>query len=175
MSRNRIALLALCLASTAASAQSGHFGTFDPRSGRFAAAFAAEPARAADTLALSAPAAWVAISRAYERLGIPLTVVDSESHVIGALRATQRRAIAGERLSRLLDCGLGSYGPNADRYTVQLTALSGVQALSDGRSVVETRVSGIASPNGLSSSVNCASTGALEDRVSTELRAARTP
>lgn len=166
-----LALLLLLAAAPAASAQSGNYGTYDPRTGRFGAAFPSDPGRPADTLAVSQQAVWLALSTVYQKLGIPLSVVDTGSHVLGALRVTQRRPVGGERLSRLLECGTGSFGPNAERYTVQLTVLSSVQALPDGRTTVDTRVAGTASPNGLNSSVSCASTGVLEDRITAELRA----
>jgi hypothetical protein len=168
-------LLLSCLATApAAWAQSGNYGTYDPRTGQFGAAFPNDAGRPADTLAVTQAQAWAAVSAVYAKLGIPLSVVDSGTHVLGALRVTQRRPLAGERLSRLLECGTGSFGPNAERYTVQLTVLSSVQPLPDGRTTVDTRVAGAASPNGLSSSVSCASTGVLEDRITAELHAAAT-
>jgi hypothetical protein len=160
-----------------ARAQAGRAqaGVFDPRTGRFAYAFPAEAERAADTVAAPVPRVWEARHSIYVTLGIPVTLVDSASHVIGAVRATQRRLVANRRLSALLECGMGSYGPNADRYTVQLSALSAVRELPDGRSVVDSRVGGVAAPNGVNSSVNCGSTGVLEDVIAEELRKVAKP
>jgi hypothetical protein len=144
-------------------------GPFDQRSGRYAVAHADAP-RPLDTLAVSSDRAWAALSGVYSDLGIPLSVIDTEVHVLGALRVQVRRPVAGERMSHTLECGSGAFGPNADRYTVALTVLSNVAPLPDGRSVVDTRVGGTASPNGLNSSVGCASSGALEDKITSELR-----
>lgn len=162
-----IALLAP-VASAQRAGESG--GPLDSKSGRFQGTFASGPARPADTLALSAAAAWVAVSRAYEELGIPISVVDTETHVIGALRVLQRRPIVGERLSRVLECGTGSYGPNAERYAVKITVLTAVVALDATHAIVDTRVGGVAAPNGLSSSVTCTSTGVLEEKFASHLR-----
>jgi hypothetical protein len=137
-------------------------GPFDPRSGRFAMG---DPARGPDTLAVSSDKAWAALNQVYSQLGISLTVVDTQMRVIGSLRGLQRRPVAGERLSRVVECGTGQYGPNADRYSVQLTVLTHVRAINDKQSVIDSRVGGNASPNGLSSTVNCASTGVLEEKV----------
>src|SRR3954468_6756644 len=128
-----LALGAALLASALPAAAQGaaRAGPFDPQSGRFASAIPSEPPRAPDTVSASPAKVWVAINQAYVELGIPVTVVDTETKVVGALRATQRRLVAGERLSRILECGSGAYGPNADRYTVQLTSLSSVSAAGD--------------------------------------------
>lgn len=161
----------LCLlVAPAAVAQSGRYGPFDPKSGRFGGAIPNEPAHAPDTLSMTQQKAWEALPALFAKLGVAISVVDTESHVLGALRVPQRRMVAGERLSRLLECGTGSFGPNADRYSVNLTVLVSVQSLPDGQAVIETRVGGVAAPNGLNSSVNCASTGVLEDRITAELR-----
>ena len=155
-----------------AAAQGGRAdaGVFDPRTGRFAFAFPQGLDRAADTVAAPLPRVWAALTRVYADQGIPVTIVDTASHALGAIRATQRRPVAGRRLSTVLECGTGAYGPNAERYTVQLTVLSAVRGLPDGRSVVDSRVGGVAAPNGLNSSVNCESTGVLEDLIAQELR-----
>ena len=70
----------------------------------------------------------------------------------------------------ILECGTGNYGPNAERYTVQLTVLSGVRSLDAGHSTIESRVVGIASQNGLSSSVKCGTNGMLEEKIVNTLR-----
>ncbi len=138
---------------------------FDSGDGCFALSLAAyEPARVPDTLAAPAAKVWNALNQVYGELGVPVTVVDTETRVVGAIRATQRRPVGGERLSRILECGSGPYGPNAEHYTVQLTVLSAVQSVGD-KTTIDTRVGGSASPNGLNSSVNCGSTGALEEKI----------
>lgn len=81
-----------------------------------------------------------------------------------------RRPIAGQRLSLLLECGTGSFGPNAERYSVQLTLVARAKAIDSTRTEVTTRVRGDASPNGLSTSVNCASSGRLEEQFAELLR-----
>jgi len=106
----------------------------------------------------------------FEAIGVPLSVVDSGTKVMGALRVPVRRPIGGQRLSLLLECGTGSYGPNAERYSVQLTLLAAVRAVDAGHAEVQTRVEGNASPNGLSTVVKCMSTGRLEDRFTEQLK-----
>jgi hypothetical protein len=64
-------------------------------------------------------------------------------------------------------------GPNADYYEVHLTVLSGVRAADSTASTISTRVSAWAVPNGLTSSVRCASTGRLEERIAVAMRLRR--
>lgn len=161
-----LALVAALAAPPPAWAQRGAEASsiFDPRSGRFTGKLE-DAARVPDTIAVGAAKVWSLLPGIYEELGVPLTVVDSANQVLGAIRVTTRHPVGGMRLSMILECGTGNYGPNAERYTVQLTLLSGVHPLDDTHSTVETRVSGSASPNGLSSSVKCGSNGMLEEKV----------
>jgi hypothetical protein len=145
-------------------------GAIDAKSGRFASIVAGEPARAPDTVAVSDARAFAALPAVFEALPVPLSVVDSSSKVMGALRVLVRRPIGGQRLSLLLECGTGNYGPNAERYTVQLTLLAFVRPVDATHSEVQTRVEGTASPNGLSTTVRCSSTGRLEERFAELLR-----
>lgn len=160
------ALLLVSASAARATAQGGtRSGPFDLRTGRFGSAVSPDPARPADSLAVPSARAWTALGQVYEGLGIKLTVIDTEAHVVGVLRGVQRRPVGDLRLSRVLECGSGQYGPNAERYTVQLTALSQVIALTDTTVAVDTRVGGVAAQNGVNSSVGCASTGELEERI----------
>ena len=166
-------LMAMSALATSASAQgAARVGPFDPRAGRFSSVISSDPARAPDTLAVKSELVWAALIQVYGDLGIPLTVADTQNHVIGALRVAQNKPVGGQRLSRLLECGMSSYGPNADRYSVQLTALSSVQSLGEKVTVIDTRVSGIASPNGVNSPVGCASSGVLEERMTAMVKKA---
>jgi hypothetical protein len=100
-------------------------GTFDPKTGRFGRTFGALQ-RAPDSLAVASGRVWAALVVVYSELDIPLSVADSTTHVIGAVYLSRRRPVGGQRLSRILACGDGTFGPNADHYEVQLTALSAV-------------------------------------------------
>jgi hypothetical protein len=165
--------LALVAMTTTASAQgAARVGPFDPRSGRFGGVINTDAARPPDTLAVSSDKVWAALIQVYADLGIPLTVADTESHVIGALRVVHRKPIGGQRLSRLLECGESAYGPNAERYSVQLTSLSAVQAVGAKMTTIDTRVGATATANGQSAGVACASSGVLEEKVTAMLRKA---
>jgi hypothetical protein len=162
----------LALGATRAGAQrageSG--GAIDSKSGRFLGEFSRVPARPPDTLAVSEERAFAALPAVFTALAVPLTVVDSSAKAMGAVRVLVRRPISGQRLSMLLECGTGNYGPNAERYSVQLTLVARAKAIDSTHTEVLTMVRGDAAPNGLSTSVACASTGRLEDRFAELLR-----
>jgi hypothetical protein len=121
---------------------------------------------------VSPPELWRAIALAYADLGIPLAAYDSTQMYIGnpGLAITNGR-LQRERMSRYLNCGSDAMlGALADRYDVRLVVVSRVRA-DPGGSVLETQVSGTAAQRGVSGiSVNCASTGTLEDRLANAAR-----
>ena len=161
----------LASAATGARAQSSHsFGVFDAKSGRFAPFFSDQSRRPPDTLALSSARAWTALTLVYEQFGIALTIADTESHVLGAIRVTQHRLVGGQRLSRILECGTGQFGPNADRYSVQLSALSAVEQIDSLHVAITTRVGGDASQNASTAHVACSTTRVLEERIADEMK-----
>jgi hypothetical protein len=118
------------------------------------------------------PELWRAIALAYADLGIPLAAFDSTQMYIGnpGLAITNGR-LQRERMSRYLNCGSDAMlGPLADRYDVRLNVVSRVRP-AQGGSMLETQVSGDASQRGVSGiSVNCASTGVLEERLANAAR-----
>lgn len=117
-------------------------------------------------------AAWQRVGRAYTSLKLPITVVDTARHVIGAQNARVRNQLAGDRVSRWLSCGVTLSGsPRADSYTVLLTVLTQVRASGSG-SVARSVVAGYAQPSdGSTNAVPCSSTGELEQRLHEALSA----
>jgi hypothetical protein len=145
-------------------------GAIDSKSGRFLNEFSGVPAHAPDTLAVSDARVFAALPAVFAALAVPLTVVDSSAKAMGAVRVLVRRPIAGQRLSLLLECGTGTYGPNAERYSVQLTLVARARAIDSSHAEVLTMARGDAAPNGLSTSVGCASSGRLEEKFVELLR-----
>lgn len=115
---------------------------------------------------------WPKLGVAYSALSIPITTSDTVDHIFGATRASVSAHLGKRPISYALDCGQSAYGaPLANSYRVSLTALTRVTASAEG-SKVTTTVSGFAQdPNVSSSSVQCASTGALESDIQHALTA----
>jgi hypothetical protein len=108
--------------------------------------------------------AWSALHDAYASLGIA-----AESDSAGMLARTARfvapRRLAGQPLSALLNCGFTAMGsPIADTYRVSMQ-LQTVVRPRENASQLETRLSANAQEPSNGSSVECASTGALEVRL----------
>lgn len=115
--------------------------------------------------------AWARITRAYDVLKIPITDNDAARHLVGARRALVRDRLAGERMSRWFSCGETAMGtPRADSYAVYVTALTQLVPAAGGSGyVARTVVSAFANAvDASSNSVQCTSTGALEQKLSDE-------
>lgn len=168
-----VAALVLVATACASSQQTPdpmiQYTGFDAKSGRFTVGAGGAGVRPADPLLMDVDRAWALLPKAYESLGLPLTLSDPAAKVLGMQNVVIHKPIGGERLSRLLDCGVDVNGPNADYYEVHLTVVSGLEKTDSAGSLLRTRVAAWAAPTGLSSSVRCASTGRLEERIATAM------
>jgi hypothetical protein len=169
--RPSIVLASLSLAACASAGPSTGGATRETRieSPKWSMDVRTTQGAAAPAQALSATPAetWRAVAAAYKELGIPLTVADSATHVIGARNVPVRRQLADERISHWLDCGTGAMGlKNADAYSVSLSAMTTVTAQAPGSTAVQTVIEASAAGDGSSEGrVRCASTGQLERRI----------
>lgn len=111
---------------------------------------------------------WAVLPQIYEELGVPLAVHDPIGKRIGNSSFRVRR-VGGTKLSRYLRCG-GSgptATPNADRYQVTMSLTTRINDADEGGTGIMTVVGATARPRDVGgSSVNCASTGRLEERIS---------
>lgn len=124
---------------------------------------------AAATFAASPEAVWAALPGAYEELGLEVGTVDVENRVFGARRLRVRSKLAGESLSRFVNCGNEPFGgATADAQPLELSVLSTLRPGAGG-TVVETRVGGVARRPASGSSSECRSTGVLEGRIATAI------
>lgn len=138
---------------------------FDSRSGRFSVGAGERDGRPGDPLLMDVKKAWATLPQAYASVGLTPNVVDPAAMIVGVQGLVVHKPIGGERLSRLLDCGVDVTGPNADYYEIHLTVMTGVRAADDGTSTVSTRIAAWAAANGQSSNVRCGSTGRLEEKI----------
>ncbi len=107
--------------------------------------------------------AWSRLLTAYRALGIPASAlsVNPGSHTVGVVdRRTSR--LAGQRMSRYLNCGYSLGTSKADQGQVRVT-LQTTLAPAGEATVVRTRFQAMAGTSGVSTApIPCASTGALE-------------
>ena len=126
------------------------------------------------TFAIAAPPDRVfrALATVYEDLGLKVNVLDTQGRRIGAENARVRRQLGGQRMSRYLECGERMAGRVADTDDITLTLTT--QVIPDGEaSTLRTLVDASAKPIGVSGNpITCATTGALEERLVEQVRAA---
>jgi hypothetical protein len=124
---------------------------------------------------INAPAdqAWAALLRALPESGVPLHVVHEPSRTAGTRGARARTRFAGRPISTFLSCG-GTAGVAeiANAYEVTLGVLATVRP-AGSTAELEVRVSGSAKdPFTSVPARQCVSTGKLEARVDSAVRAA---
>jgi len=124
------------------------------------------------TFAAPPATVFTALGSVFASLELPLTLRDSVTGTIGNEGFKFRRTFANIQSRRLLDCGGTSGMPNAETYTIRMSVLSNVNDVGNGTTRLITVVQASAeNPSYPGSGVNCASSGALEDRIAADLRA----
>lgn len=110
--------------------------------------------------------AWTRLSKAYADLGIPLTTVQPDAHILGNEGMKRSHTLADKRMSQFLDCGSGGSGSaNADVYSINMSIVSRLSSTSDGTEVA-TLIQATATPMAFGTApVVCSTTGSLEARI----------
>ncbi len=134
---------------------------------------------ALDTIAVSseleAPPARVfgAVRHAFESLGIKVEVEDSAHGLIGNEKLVRRLNLAGEPLSRYFNCGSSIVGANADRYRLTIAVAAFVDPWPGGgtRLGLATTAMGRDVEGASLDPVGCETTGHLENRLATLIKA----
>ncbi len=109
-------------------------------------------------------AAWAAAERVFNDLKIPRDKRDSAQGILAATRYTKSSSMAGQPMSRFMNCGMGMTGPNADHYRISMA----VAALLTPVSATRTRVgvglaaSGMNMQGASTDPVMCGSSGRFE-------------
>ena len=68
-------------------------------------------------------------------------------------------------MSELLVCGIGPTGPNADVYGVHMSVVTELKAVTDSSTSAVTVLQAQSTPGFGTPTVDCSSTGALEQRI----------
>lgn len=128
------------------------------------------PDARATTLSASVADVWRVLPAAYEALGIPLTVVDSATHLIGNTGFNIRRRLGSTPLVRIIDCGTTQGGPSAETYDIHMSVVTQVKA-GDAGTIIGTTVEPMGKPAAFSGEyIRCSSTGLLETRLADAVR-----
>lgn len=123
------------------------------------------------------PTVWPIVQRALTAAGVPLDVIDHPSRTAGTSGARIRRTLGTTRLSTYLRCGASAGSIDvADDHVVTFGALATVRAVDGGGSAVHVQVAGSAKdPFTSVPARECVSTGALEARIDSTIKAMLSP
>lgn len=109
--------------------------------------------------------AWFALRSVYDSLGIALTTIDPNNHVMGNPNVRIRRRLGQVPMSKYLNCGNTQGAPSADTYELMLSVLTTLRRDAAG-TLVMTTVEGQGRPITLAGDyTRCSSTGGLEARI----------
>lgn len=101
----------------------------------------------------------------YGEMDLPITTVNEEASLVGAVRKRIRRELAGSRVSRWLRCGTSMAGEIADRYEVYVTLVTQVES-TEQHSAILTHLRGTATQGQVSGHrIRCTSEGRLEREI----------
>lgn len=118
------------------------------------------------------------VAGAYEYMGLPVALASDPEARIYITPTLQLRGplYEGERNSDYIDCGTGATGARADQYDLRFAAYTKLSpGEEDGRTVVETLLSGFASSGDIrGGDMPCRGTGKLEESIARILRARAT-
>lgn len=124
-----------------------------------------------DTLAEPRGNLYRQLAATYDEMGIPITKVNPEAKLIGAVETRLRRDLGGSPISRYLRCGTSITGSIADQYEVYLTVVTQVEPLETGEAGVFTHLTAIAKQGGRSgNNIRCATRGVLEREIFEHLK-----
>lgn len=123
------------------------------------------------TIAKPLDAVWGALPDIWATLGLTIDGISTKDHRLQSGVIRVRRQLAKVNLSRYVDCGRTTIGPNADSYFIALkieTVLSG----KDGAVLVQSamQATGEGTGNG-GQTMRCSSTGELENRIAERIAA----
>ncbi len=116
-------------------------------------------------------AAWKALPEVYRELGVPVTMVDPRTLMLGTADNRLSR-IGKSRPSRYLDCGSGLAGLYANIYSVSVSVVTQVQPSEGGGISVDTQLEASArDPAHNNNALRCTTRGVLEREIVETLQA----
>ena len=124
----------------------------------------------AQTIAKSVDAVWAVLPDIWTTLGLTVDGISTKEHRLTSGVIKVRRTLGGVNLSRYVECGRSTMGPNADSYFISLkveTVLSGSGTATVVQSALQATGEGVG--NG-GQTMRCSSTGELENRIGDRLQ-----
>ncbi|MFI5229731.1 MAG: hypothetical protein ACHQWU_11725 [Gemmatimonadales bacterium] len=173
--RYSILLIALCgCASTGASTSDDS----TPRQatiltgGDSPTLLADQPHATAADIAASPTEVWSAAEKVYAAMEIPVTVENPRAHQLGNANFYKTHQLAGESMTRFVDCGSGMDGAKAASYRIYMSLLTTIDADGKGGSTVKTTFvpMGQDLSGGSTDRIPCGTTGRFEQLVLDQIK-----
>ncbi len=116
---------------------------------------------------------YTAVKAVFETLKIPTEIRDSIGGVVGTLKYMRERTAAGGQLSRIIECGDGITGPNADAFRVHLAVVARIVPLpNDVTRLTVALAAGATNVSGNAwDPIRCGTRGVLEYQMVEKVRA----
>lgn len=113
---------------------------------------------------------WAVLPDVWNTLGVTIDGISQKEHRLTSSVIRVRRSLGGVPLSRYVDCGRSTLGPNADSYFIALKVET-VLSPSGSATMVQSamQASGEGTGNG-GQVMRCSSTGELENRIADRLQ-----
>jgi len=134
------------------------------------------PRATATTIPVQPSVAWPAVKKAYESLGVEVTVDNPAAHQLGNQSFYKTRTLGGHRMSEFVDCGQGMTGAKADLYRIYISLLTTVDPDGQGGTKLQTTFFPVGQDvsAGSTDRLPCGTTGRLETLVNESVRTAVT-
>jgi hypothetical protein len=107
---------------------------------------------------------WTAASKAFYDLKIATDMRDSAQGIIGITHLQRSNSFGGQTMGRLLNCGMGITGPNADNFRINLALVAFIIPANEGKTELGVAFigSGMDMRGSSSDPVACAPSGIME-------------
>jgi hypothetical protein len=126
-------------------------------------------------VSVTAPAndVFTALQAVYKEMAIPEGTFEPAARTIGNQQFRVRRKLAGQPMTKWMDCGTASGQPNAETYDIQFSLISYVTVTDAKTSLLTTRVSGAGNDPafGRGNQVMCNTQGNLEKYIEAQVKA----
>jgi hypothetical protein len=118
------------------------------------------------TVAVPIDQLWHLIPATYDSLGIPLTVLEPKSHIVGNEGFKARQRLAKVRMSTYFECGTTQVDRNADSYELYIVMMTQLEAQGADSTKITTTADAAAKPLQFAQDYShCTSKGVLEQSV----------
>lgn len=112
---------------------------------------------------------WSVLPEVYKRFALPVDGITASTHTITTGQVHVRRSLNNVPLSRYMECGRATLGPNADIYDINLKVET-VIAGKDGAVAIHSSLTAVGSGVGNGGAqVRCSSSGELESRIAAKI------